>query len=343
MQAEIERFIKGLPKCDIHIHLFGNTEPEMIFALAKRNGIQLKWDSPEHLKQAYCFNNLQEFLELFRAGEIVIKTEQDIYDITYDYFIHAHQDNITHCELHFSPNAAMQNGMPIEQVMNGVTKAIDDAKENFGITCYLVACVERHLPESLAFKLIDLIEPWRKYYIAAGLASAELPFPPNMFVGIFAEYRKRGYKISIHAGEEGPADYINQSIELLKADRIDHGNACLQDQTVVTKLVEKKIPCTLCPLSNLRLQVVKDLKDHPLKKMMNAGIICSVNSDDPSFFRGYLNDNFIAIQQAINLTKDDIVTLAKNSYLSSFLPEDEKQKGIELVDQYVKNFGEISF
>lgn len=335
----MEEFIRGLPKCELHMHICGNTEPEMVFRLAERNGVQLtKYKTLEELKKAYVFNNLDEFLDLFREQLLVIKKEIDLYDITYDYFIHAHQDNVKHAELYYSPDCFMQTNMTLAESMDGVIKAMDDALQNFGITSSIILCCERHLPEQRAISLFEQMGPYRKYISAVGLASAELPFPPKLFVKHFETCRLSGLNVTVHAGEEGPADYVTQALDLLKADRIDHGNRAIEDPTVMKRLADEKIPCTMCPLSNLRLKVIQSLADHPLKKFMDAGIIVTINSDDPSFFRGYINQNFIETQKALNLSRDDIVTLAKNSYLSAYISDEEKQKGIELIDEYVENY-----
>lgn len=335
----MEEFIRGIPKCELHMHICGNTEPEMIFKLAKRNGIKItKYQSPEELKKAYEFKNLDEFLGLFREGLEVILHENDIYDITYDYFIHAHNDNVLHSELYYSPLCFMEKGLSIEESMNSVIRAMEDAKKNFGITSSIILCCERHNSEDSQIDILDKIHPWRKYISSVGLASAELPFPPKLFVNFFEKSRQMGFKVTIHAGEEGPPEYIYQALDLLKADRIDHGNTAIEDENLMNRLSSEKIPCTMCPLSNLRLNVTKSLKDHPLKKFLDAGIIATVNSDDPSFFRGYINDNFIDIQKALNLTRNDIITLAKNSFISAFISDDEKRKGIEMIDDYVRNF-----
>lgn len=337
----MEEFIRGIPKCELHMHICGNTEPELIFKLAERNGITItKYKSPEEMKKAYNFKNLDEFLELFNEGCEVIKQEIDLYDITYDYFIHANNDNVRHVELYYSLDCFMEEGMTIDEAMNGIVKAMDDAKKNFGITSSIILCCERHRPEERAFNVLNQIDPWRKYISSVGLASAELPFPPKLFTKFFEKSRQMGFKITVHAGEEGPADYIYQALDLLKADRIDHGNSAINDDRLMKRLSDEKIPCMMCPLSNLRLKVIEKLEDHPLKKFLDAGILVTINSDDPSFFRGYMNDNFIETQKALNLSQSDIITLAKNSFISAFITDEERQKGIQSIDEYVKKFNE---
>ncbi|OHT11903.1 Adenine deaminase [Tritrichomonas foetus] len=337
----MEDFIRGLPKCEIHMHICGNTEPEMIFKLAQRNNLKVNYNSPEELREAYNFKNLEEFLNLFHEGTSVVRTEEDIYDITNDYFIHAHNDHVVHAELYYSPDEFMESiNMSVEDAMNGVIRAMNDAQKNFGISSSIVLCCERHKPEERNTEILKLIGPWKKYISAVGLASAEIPFPPKLFVNHFELSRKEGFKVSTHAGEEGPPDYIYQALDLLKADRIDHGNSAINDPDLMKRLANEKIPCTMCPLSNLRLKVINSLEEHPIKKFLDAGILASINSDDPSFFRGYINDNYIQTQKALNLSRDDIIKIAKNSFISSYLSDEEKQKGIEMIDEYVRTFDE---
>ena len=338
-ESDMEDFIRGIPKCELHMHICGNIEPEMVFRLAKRNNVDIEYQSEQQLKEAYNFKNLDEFLALFREGLKVIKNEQDLYDITYDYFIHAKNDNVVHAELTYTPHPFVEAKlMTLQEAMNGVVRAMQDAEKNLGITSSIVLCCERHNPESVATEILNEIGPWRKYISAAGLASAETPFPPKLFVNHFNEARKHGLKISVHAGEEAPPDYVVQSLDLLKADRIDHGVQSINDPELMKRLVNEKIPCTMCPISNLKLKVYNSLEEHPLKKFLDAGVIVSINSDDPSFFQGYINENFIQTQKALNLSKEDIIQLAKNSFISAYISEEEKQKGIKKIDDYVANF-----
>ena len=338
----MEEFIRGLPKCELHMHLGGNIEPDLVFKLAQRNNVKLPYETPEALAEAYKFNNLQEFLDAFRAGTSVIKKPEDLYEIAYDYFVRAAADNVRYAEIHFNAQYYQQHGvMSFNDAVAPVARAMDDAEKNLHVKSKLILCQQRYNPESETLEVLKLLDacPHRdSHFVAVGLASSELPFPPNLFVRCFEEVRKMGMHVTIHAGEEGPADYVDQALELLHADRIDHGNRAQEDPAVLKKLVDRKVPLTMCPLSNLHLQVIKDLKEHPLKRFMEMGIICTVNSDDPSFFRGYINDNFIEIQRALDLSREQIVELAKNSYISSFLPDDEKQMGIAEIDEYVRTF-----
>jgi adenosine deaminase len=322
------------------MHLLGNIEPEIVFQIANRNSIPLNYPSAEALRASYVFQNLDEFLGLFREGTRVIRTEQDLYDITWDYLTRAKADNCTYCEIHYAPDLLIASGMSVEACLNGVTRALDDAKSQLQLESALIICCLRNRSESAELEILRLILPWKRYFVAAGLASSELNFPPRLFVNYFEECRKHGLRVTIHAGEEGPVEYIDQALTLLKAERIDHGNSCHTDEIMIERLRNGRIPLTMCPLSNLRLKVIENLTDHPLKKLLDAGVIVSVNSDDPSFFRGYVNDNYIEIQKALGLTRDDIVKLAKNSYESSFLSDEAKQKGIQAIDAYVANFDE---
>lgn len=318
------------------MHLGGNIEPEMAFRLAERNGIKLKYESPAALAEAYNFKNLGGFIELFVDGIKVVKTEQDLYEITMDYFQHCHEDNVTHCEIEHAPE---MYDMPFDDAMKSVVRAMQDAEAKWGIKSKLILCCERHKPEQVGLDSLEQIRPWMQHFVGVGLASAELPFPPRMFTKLFNKVKETtDLKIVIHAGEEGPAEYVKEALDLLHADRIDHGNHAQEDPELVKRLADEKVPLTMCPLSNLKLQVLSDLKDHPLKKFMDMGLVVTVNSDDPAFFRGYMNANFIAIQKALNLSREDIVQLCKNSFTASWFPEDEKQKGIAAIDEYVKNF-----
>jgi adenosine deaminase len=321
------------------MHLLGNMEPEMVFRLAARNGLSLRHTSAESLRESYNFKNLDEFLLLFREGCEVIRTEQDLYDVTWDYLTRAKADNCTYCEMYYSPSPFLVAGMPIEATMNGVARAMDDAKSQLQLESKLIICCQRHLPEADSLEVLEAVLPWRDYLVAGGLASAELPFPPKLFVKFFERCRELGLKATIHAGEEGPVDYIDQALTLLQADRIDHGNTCQADPAMIERLRAAKMPLTMCPLSNLKLKVIQKITDHPLKKLLDAGLLVTVNSDDPSFFGGYLNDNFIAVQKALGLTREDIIQLAKNSYESSFLAPEAKRAGLAAIDAFVQTFG----
>ena len=335
----MEDFIKGIPKCELHMHICGNTEPELVFKLAERNNIKLQYKTPDELREAYKFKNLQEFLDAFKTGTEVIKKPEDLYDITFDYLERAHKDNVKYCELHTNPQV-FKPLFSLEDATKALTNACIDAEKKYGIKSKLIFCMQRIKPEAETIETLHEFEKCtcKDHFIAVGLANAERNHPPGDFVHLFEEVKKLGLKITIHAGEEGPADYINQALELCHADRIDHGNSAEQDPAVLEKLKTRQIPLTMCPLSNLKLHVIEDLKLHPLKRYLDSGLLVTINSDDPAFFGGYVNSNFIATQEALNLSRSDIIQLCKNSYLSSFLPESEKAAGIALIDSYVSQY-----
>ena len=332
----MEDFIRGIPKCELHMHLGGNIEPEMAFKLAQRNGLKLKYGSPEELAHAYNFKDLGGFIELFVEGIKVVKTEQDLYEIAMDYLRHCHEENVTHCEIQHAPE---MYDIPFEDAMKSVVRAMAEAEEKWGIKSKLILCCERHKPEQVGFDSLEQIRPWMEHFVGVGLASAEIPFPPRMFVKLFDKVKQTtDLKIVIHAGEEGPPEYVEEALDLLHAERIDHGNRAQENPELLKRIRDQKVPLAMCPLSNLKLKVINDLKEHPLKKFMDMGIMVTVNSDDPAFFRGYMNANLIEIQKALNLSRDDIVQICKNGFLASWFPESEKQKGIAAIDEYVKNF-----
>ncbi len=327
-------FIRGIPKAELHIHIEGTFEPELACALAQRNNVLLPYKTSDELKKAYKFKNLQDFLSLYYVQLSVLQTERDFYDLTMAYLKKARENGVLYVEISFDPQAHTRRGIAFKTVINGITKALADGHKQFGISGKLVMCLLRDMPEADAFKTLEQALPYKNHIIAIGLDSSEIDNPPKKFVAVFEAVRKYGFFVTIHAGENGPAAYIEQALELLHANRIDHGNSALEDLNLVKKLVDKQVPLTVCPLSNLCLCVVKDLEHHPLKKMIDLGLLVSVNSDDPPFFGGYLVDNYFAVAQALNLSQEDIVKLAKNSFVSSFLPESEKQKLIARVYTY---------
>lgn len=328
------KYIKSLPKAELHLHIEGTFEPELMFKIADRNQIQLKYSSVEELRKAYQFGNLQDFLDIYYAGASVLRTEEDFYDLTWAYLEHAHAYGVLHAEIFFDPQTHQANGVSFRTVINGIVAALRDGFEKLGITSCLIMCFLRHLDESMALDLLEEALPYREHITAIGLDSSEKGNPPEKFVNAFAKARQYGYLTVAHAGEEGTAENIRNAVELLKVARIDHGNSCLSDETVVNLLIEKKIPLTLCPLSNLKLKVIQHLEDHPLLKMMDKGLMATVNSDDPAYFGGYINDNYLAVTGALNLDKAHLFQIARNSFLASFLSEDTRKKYLDILDQY---------
>ena len=334
--SSIEDFIKGIPKAELHLHIEGTFEPELMFKIAQRNNKEIKYKSVEELKEAYNFDNLQDFLDIYYEGAGVLIEEQDFYDMTWAYLEKVHQQNLIHCEIFFDPQTHTDRDIKFSTVIQGIHKALEDAKNKLGISSKLIMCFLRHLDEESAMKTLNEALEYKEWIRAVGLDSSEVGNPPSKFQKVFEKAKEEGFLTVAHAGEEGPAEYIWEALNLLKVSRVDHGNHCLDDEKLVKELVEKKIPLTMCPLSNLKLKVIEDLKEHPLRKMMNKGLLV-INSDDPAYFGGYVNDNYLAIAKALNLSKEDICQLAKNSFTASFLDEEKKKEMIEKVEKYYKS------
>ena len=329
-------FIKSLPKVELHIHIEGSLEPEMLFDLAKKNNVDIPFKSVEEVHKAYSFTKLQDFLDIYYQGMNVLQTEQDFYDLTYAYLKKSTLNNVLHSEIFFDPQGHTERGIEFEVVINGITNALDDGYDNLGISSKLIMCFLRHLSEEDAFKTLEMALPYKDKIIGVGLDSSEIGHPPSKFERVFSKAREEGFLILAHAGEEGPPEYIWEAINLLKIDRLDHGNRALEDEVLVQKLVQMDMTLTICPLSNLKLCVVKNLREHPLKTILNKGLKATVNSDDPSYFGGYMNDNFISITNALNLEKSDLVTLVRNSIDASFLEDLPKLSLMKKLDQYLE-------
>jgi adenosine deaminase len=318
-------FISQLPKAELHLHIEGTFEPELLFSIASRNGIDLKYKSVEELRRAYQFANLQEFLDIYYAGAGVLLNEQDFYDLTKAYFDRVHQEGVVHAEIFFDPQTHTERGVSFETVVKGIVRAMDDAQKEYGMSSGLILSILRHLSEESALQTFEEAMPFRKYFVGLGLDSSELGHPPIKFRRVFERAKAEGLKILAHAGEEGPPEYVWEALIDIGVDRIDHGNRSMEDEELVNELVKRQMALTLCPLSNLKLQVVKDLRNHPLDTMMKRGLLVTVNSDDPAYFGGYINENYIAIAEALSLSKDSIRQLALNSFTASFLPEKIKE------------------
>ena len=330
----ITEYIKKIPKAELHLHIEGSFEPELMFEIAQRNQVEIPYQSVEEVKKAYQFSCLQDFLDIYYAGASVLLYERDFYDLTMAYFKHCAEENVVHTEIMFDPQTHTKRGISFETVINGIQKAREDAKEKYGISSLLIMSYLRHLSEEDAFETLEQSLPYKHLIKAVGLDSSEKGNPPSKFQKVFEASVKEGYVPVAHAGEEGPAEYIWEALDLLKISRIDHGNNCLTDEVLVKRLVDEKIALTVCPLSNLELKVVDDLKDHPLKKMLNLGLKATVNSDDPAYFGGYMNANFLQTAEALDLTKEDVKTLVKNSFEYSLLSDDEKQKYLIQVENF---------
>ena len=330
----ITEYIKKIPKAELHLHIEGSFEPELMFEIAQRNQVEIPYQSVEEVKKAYQFSCLQDFLDIYYAGASVLLYEKDFYDLTMAYFKHCAEENVVHTEVMFDPQTHTKRGISFGTVIKGIQKAREDAQEKYGISSLLIMSYLRHLSEEDAFETLEQSLPYKHLIKAVGLDSSEKGNPPSKFQKVFEASIKEGYVPVAHAGGEGSAEYIWEALDLLKIARIDHGNNCLTDEVLIKKLVDEKIALTVCPLSNLELQVVKNLKDHPLKKMLNLGLKATVNSDDPAYFGGYMNANFLQTAEALDLTQEEIKTLVKNSFEYSLLSDDEKQKYLIQVENF---------
>ena len=320
--------IQALPKAELHVHIEGTFEPELMFAIAQRNQIQIPYQSVEEVKQAYNFHNLQSFLDIYYAGANVLVHEQDFYDLAWAYFEKCAEDKVVHTEMFFDPQIHTERGVEFATVIAGLKRACQDAQQKLGISSQLIMCFLRHLSEEKAFETLEQALPFKDEIIAVGLDSSEVGHPPAKFERVFAKAREAGFLIVAHAGEEGPPEYVWEALDLLKVNRIDHGVRSEEDKQLMARLIAEKMPLTVCPLSNLKLCVVNDMKEHNIRRLLQQGVHVTVNSDDPSYFGGYMNDNFIAIQQALDLSNEELKQLAINSFEASFISDQEKQKWI---------------
>lgn len=334
--SDIEAFIANLPKAELHLHLEGSLEPEQMFQFAKRNKVDIPFASVEEIREAYNFTRLQDFLDIYYQGMNVLRTEEDFYDLTYAYMQKMVSDKVQHVEVFFDPQGHTTRGVNFGTVFNGIWRALQAIKNEYNISSKVIMCFLRHLSEEDAFATLKLAEPYMEHIAGVGLDSSELGHPPEKFARVFRAAKERGLLCVAHAGEEGPPDYIDQALDILNVDRIDHGNRAMEDQILVTRLVQEKMTLTVCPLSNVKLCVVENMRQHPLKTMLDAGLRVTVNSDDPAYFGGYMNDNYLAVAQALDLTQTDLATLAKNSFLGSFLKPEEQARYICEIEGYLQ-------
>lgn len=330
----MEAFIQEIPKAELHLHIEGTFEPGLMFDIAKRNGISIPYGSVEEIEQAYNFDCLQDFLDIYYQGAAVLLHEEDFYDLTYSYLEKCAAQNIRHTEIMFDPQTHTERGIPFKTIINGIYKACQDAEKNLNVSSLLIMSYLRHLSEQAAFDTLAQALPFKNQIKAIGLDSSEKGNPPSKFEKVFKASIKEGFIPLAHAGEEGDADYVWEALDILNIKRIDHGNNSLQDNKLVQEIIKRDIALTVCPLSNSALQVVPDLHDHPLKKMMELGMKVTVNSDDPAYFGGQLNKNFIEIQKALNLSKKDIYELAKNSFEYSLLDQKLKERHLTEVEAF---------
>lgn len=328
-----DTLIRRLPKCELHIHIEGSLEPEMVFALARRNGIRLPYPSIEALREAYRFRDLQDFLNVYYQGMAVLVAEQDFYDLAWAYLERARADNVRHVEMFFDPQGHTARGVPFATVVAGLSRAIADAKRELGVDASLIMCFLRHLDEADAERTLDSALAFKDRIVGVGLDSSERGNPPSKFRHVFRRARDAGFFLTAHAGEEGPASYVWEALDVLGVARIDHGNRSLEDAALVARIARERVPLTMCPLSNLRLRVVDDLAHHPLRRMMDKGVLASVNSDDPAYFGGYVNQNYLAVSAALRLGRDEIAAIVRNGITASLLPAAEKDKVLADVDR----------
>jgi adenosine deaminase len=329
------RFIRGLPKAELHLHIEGTLEPEMMFALAHRNGVDLPYADVAAVREAYVFDSLQSFLDLYYAGCAVLLTEQDFYELTTAYLDRAAAQGVVHAEVFFDPQTHTDRGVPFAAVVAGITRGLDEGRRRRGISCRLILCFLRHLSAEAAMATLDQAEPFRHLIAAVGLDSSELGHPPSDFTGVFERARHDGLPAVAHAGEEGPPGYIREALDLLGALRIDHGVRCWEDQALVDRLVADQVPLTVCPLSNVRLGVFPSLEQHNLAVLLRRGLRVTVNSDDPAYFGGYVADNMVGVAEALELSGDEIVQLARNSFLASFVDEPTLRRHLAAIDRFV--------
>lgn len=314
-----EAFIRGIPKAELHLHIEGSLEPEQMFAFGRRNRIAIPFRSVEEVRAAYAFSSLQDFLDIYYQGANVLQTEEDFRDLALAYFARLAADGGVHAEIFFDPETHTGRGLPFSVAIDGLLAGMKEAEAKFGITSKLIMCFLRHLDEESGFRTLKAAEPWLDRIAGVGLDSSEKGHPPSKFARVFRAARERGLRICAHAGEEGPPEYVHEALDILRVDRIDHGNRALEDAALTDRLIREGMTLTVCPLSNLRLCVVHDLKEHPLKRMLQLGLKATCNSDDPAYFGGYVGDNYVKTAQAVGLTRDDVITLAKNSFTGSFL------------------------
>ena len=333
---QLPALVQAMPKAELHIHIEGSLEPELIFALAQRNGVQLTYPSVEALRAAYDFSNLQSFLDIYYAGASVLLKEQDFHDMAWAYFLKAQADNVLHSELFFDPQTHTDRGVPVEVVIKGLHSACERARTELGMSAALIMCFLRHLSEEAALQTLEQSLPYRHLFIGVGLDSSERGHPPEKFARVFARCKELGLHLVAHAGEEGPPAYIISALDVLQVERIDHGVRCVEDPDLVKRLAQQGTPLTVCPLSNIKLCVFKTMADHNLKTLLQLGLKVTINSDDPAYFGGYMNQNFLAAFAHLDLDANDAYTLARNSFEASFVSDEIKAGWITQLDQTFK-------
>ena len=330
----IEKLIRGIPKAELHLHIEGSLEPLMMFELANRNGIDIPYSSVEDIRSAYQFNDLQSFLDIYYTGAEVLQKSEDFFDLTWAYLNRMYSENVRHVEIFFDPQTHTDRGIPFRTVITGIHNALEAGREKYGITSFLILCFLRHLSEDASIETLEEALPYKDWIEGVGLDSSEIGFPPENFARVFSQAEEHGLRKVAHAGEEGPPEYIWSALDLLGVSRIDHGVRCTEDQELVERIVHEEIPLTVCPLSNIKLRVFNKMEEHNLKKMLNKGIRVTINSDDPAYFGGYINQNFIEVQKALKLNQNEIIEIAKNGFRSSFLPQESINIHLDSIDEF---------
>lgn len=338
MSELVRSFIAGLPKAELHMHLEGSLEPDMLVAMAKRNRVTLPWKTIEEVRAAYQFESPRDFLNIYYRGADVLRTEQDFFELTWAYLERVVTDCARHVEIFFDPQVHTKRGVAFDVALRGITRALREAQASLGVSSKLILCFLRDLSEDDAFETLRSAEPFFGSFSAVGLDSSEVGHPPSKFARVFEAARSHGLGCVAHAGEEGPPAYVWEALDQLGAQRIDHGNRALEDDALVERLIAQKTPLTVCPISNVKLQIVKELAHHPLRRMLEVGVCATINSDDPAYLGGYLGDNWLATADALALSRDELITLAKNSFEASFLDEAAKAVRIAEVDAYAAAF-----
>ncbi|MBL4907602.1 MAG: adenosine deaminase [Sneathiella sp.] len=325
-----------MPKAELHLHIEGSLEPELMFSLAQKNNISLPFKTVEEVRDAYQFSDLQDFLDIYYQGMGVLQTEQDFYDLTWAYLTKIHSQNVIHTEIFFDPQGHTDRGISFDTVINGIHRALVDGSEKLGISSYLIMCFLRHLDESAALETLEQALPYKDKIKGVGLDSSELGHPPSKFAHVFARAKQEGFLAVAHAGEEGPPEYVFEALDILKIDRLDHGNRSLENDTLTQRLASTKMALTVCPLSNYKLAGVTDMRQHPLREMLDKNLNATINSDDPAYFGGYMNENYFAVAEALDLSKDDLITLARNGFNATFCNLQEKAALQSRLDDYLK-------
>lgn len=324
--------IQKLPKAELHLHIEGSLEPELMFRLAKKNNVEIPYDSVEDVRAAYNFNNLQSFLDIYYAGANVLLTQDDFYDLTWEYILKCVEDNVIHTEIFFDPQTHTERGVAFEAIITGIKEALADAKEKYGITSCIIMCFLRHLSQEAAFETLEQALAFKDDIIGVGLDSSELGNPPSKFKEVFQKAKEAGFKLVAHAGEEADFSYIYEALDLLNINRIDHGVQSIKSPELMQRLKDEQMPLTVCPNSNIELRVFDNYKEHNIKELLDYGLNISVNSDDPAYFKGYVNQNFINLYENLPITEEDIITLVKNSFRSAFISDELKEDYLAKVD-----------